>query len=80
MKWYQEKRLALWERLYALLNGDDFDHAVYCRYLDWTIRRAEAAKIARHRVMHIADSVHRAEKEHRSITQRIRRERQRLMN
>jgi len=80
MKWYQKKRLALWERLYALLNGDDFDYAVYGRYLDWTIRRGEAGKIAGHRVMHIADSVHRAEEEHRKITERLRGERRRLMN
>jgi hypothetical protein len=58
MKWYQKKRLAVWERLYALLNGDDFDYAVYGRYLDWTIRRGEAGKMARHRFMHAADSVH----------------------
>ena len=72
--------MALWERLYALLNGDDFDYAVYGRYLDWTIRRAEASKMARHRIMHAADSVHRAEEEHRKITERLRGERRRLMN
>ena len=64
MKWYQEERLALWERLYALEDTSEFGEAVVERYTKWTMRRLQQGKMARHRYLRFVDAMKRCHEEH----------------
>ena len=73
MKWYQEERLALWERLYALQDTSEFGEAVVERYTKWTMRRFQQGKMARHRYLRFVDAMKRCHEEQVRILELMKR-------